>query len=89
MCSPFGYGLTDEETRFISMLRRVRPLAEAVASLERQTLTHTESPVSFLAYGWFYGPGTSYDPEAPFDRHSQGTMPIVAPVPGLIRSSIA
>jgi nucleoside-diphosphate-sugar epimerase len=39
MCSPFGSGLTDEETPlYLDACAPVRALAQAVASLERQTL---------------------------------------------------
>ncbi|MDB5873630.1 MAG: short chain dehydrogenase family protein [Ramlibacter sp.] len=79
MCSPFGGGLTDEETPlYLDAPAAVRALAEAVASLERQTLGASGMSGTVLRYGWFYGPGTSYDPEGSIPRAiRQGTMPIV------------
>jgi nucleoside-diphosphate-sugar epimerase len=76
MCSPFGSGLTDEETPlYLDASPPVRDLAEAVASLERQTL---DARGMVLRYGWFYGPGTSYDPEGSIPLAIRaGTMPIV------------
>jgi len=79
MCSPFGSGLTDEETPlYLDARPAVRALAEAIASLERQTLDASGMIGAVLRYGWFYGPGTSYEPEGTIPtalRH--GTMPIV------------
>jgi nucleoside-diphosphate-sugar epimerase len=64
MCSPFGGGLTDEETPlYLDAPPGLRPLADAVASLERQTLDADAMSAVVLRYGWFYGPGTSYDVE--------------------------
>ncbi|MEO8628337.1 MAG: NAD-dependent epimerase/dehydratase family protein [Betaproteobacteria bacterium] len=69
MCSPSGPGLTDEETPlYLDASPAVRPLAEAVASLERQTLDANGMSGTVLRYGWFYGPGTSYDPEGSIPR---------------------
>jgi nucleoside-diphosphate-sugar epimerase len=80
MCSPHGSGLTDEETPLhLDAPAAVRALAEAVASLERQTLGATGMSGTVLRYGWFYGPGTSYDPEGTIPSAiRKGTMPIVA-----------
>jgi nucleoside-diphosphate-sugar epimerase len=80
MCSPFGRGLTDEQTPlYLDAPAAVRALAEAVASLERQTLDAGNGMSGIvLRYGWFYGPGTSYDPEGTIPRAIRsGTMPIV------------
>ena len=79
MCSPFGSGLTDEETPlYLDAPPKVRALAKAIASLERQTLEATGMLSTFLRYGWFYGPGTSYDSEDSIPRAIRsGTMPIV------------
>jgi len=80
MCSPFGSGLTDEETPlYLDSRPAVRALAEAIASLERQTLDAKNGMSgTVLRYGWFYGPGTSYDPEGTIPRAiCTGTMPIV------------
>ena len=79
MCTPFGNGLTDEETPlYLDAPPAVRPLAEAVASLEHQTLNAEGMSGIVLRYGWFYGPGTSYDPEEFIPRSIRaGTMPVV------------
>jgi len=79
MCSPFGSGLTDEETPlYLDAPPAVRALADAVASLERQTLGANGMSATVLRYGWFYGPGTSYDPEGTIPTAiRKGTMPIV------------
>ena len=78
MCSPSGSGLTDEETPlYLDSPPAVRALAEAVASLERQTMDCGMSG-TVLRYGWFYGPGTSYDPQGAIPTAiRKGTMPIV------------
>jgi nucleoside-diphosphate-sugar epimerase len=79
MCSPFGSGLTDEETPlYLDACAPVRALAEAVGSLERQTLEANGMSGIVLRYGWFYGPGTSYDPQDSIPSALRnGTMPIV------------
>jgi nucleoside-diphosphate-sugar epimerase len=79
MCSPSGSGLTDEETPlYLDAPAAVRALVEAIASLERQTLDANGMSGTVLRYGWFYGPGTSYDPEGTIPRAIRaGTMPIV------------
>jgi nucleoside-diphosphate-sugar epimerase len=79
VCSPSGSGLTDEETPlYLDAPPAVRALAEAVASLERQTLDAHGMSGTVLRYGWFYGPGTSYDPEGSIPTAIRnGTMPIV------------
>jgi nucleoside-diphosphate-sugar epimerase len=79
MCSPLGSGLTDEETPLhLDAPAGVRPLAEAIASLERQTLGASPMSTAVLRYGWFYGPGTSYDPQGSIPTAIRnGTMPIV------------
>jgi nucleoside-diphosphate-sugar epimerase len=79
MCSPFGSGLTDEETPlYLEARPAVRALAEAVASLERQTLDAKSMSGTVLRYGWFYGPGTSYDPDGTIPTAiRKGTMPVV------------
>jgi nucleoside-diphosphate-sugar epimerase len=79
MCSPFVRGLTDEETPlYLDSPPAVRGLAEAVASLERQTLEANGMSSTVLRYGWFYGPGTSYDPQNSIPLAiGAGTMPIV------------
>ncbi len=79
MCSPHGSGLTDEETPLhLDAPTAVRGLAQAVASLERQALEADGMAGTVLRYGWFYGPGTSYDPEGSIPMAIRnGTMPIV------------
>ena len=79
ICSPSGSGLTDEETPiYLDSPPAVRALAEAVASLEHQTFEANGLSGTVLRYGWFYGPGTSYDPEGTIPTAiRKGTMPIV------------
>jgi nucleoside-diphosphate-sugar epimerase len=52
---------------------------DAVASLERQTLDPKNGMSgTVLRYGWFYGPGTSYDPQGTIPSAIRaGTLPIV------------
>ncbi|HET7366477.1 MAG TPA: NAD(P)-dependent oxidoreductase [Burkholderiales bacterium] len=79
MCSPAGSGLTDEETPlYLDAPPAVRALAEAVASLEQQTLNARGVSGTVLRYGWFYGPGTSWDPDGFIPRAiREATYPIV------------
>jgi nucleoside-diphosphate-sugar epimerase len=79
MCSPFGSGLTDEETPlYLDATPPIRDLADAIASLEEQTLHARGVSGLVLRYGWFYGPGTSYDLDGTIPRAIRaGTMPIV------------
>jgi nucleoside-diphosphate-sugar epimerase len=79
MCSPLGGGLTDEDTPLhLDAPAGVRALAEAIASLEGQTLNAGAMSGTVLRYGWFYGPGTSYDPQGTIPTAIRaGTMPIV------------
>jgi 2-alkyl-3-oxoalkanoate reductase len=79
ICSPRGEGLTDEQTPlYLDAPPAIRPLAESVASLERQTLEADGMAGIVLRYGWFYGPGTNYDPEDVIPRAiRKGRMPIV------------
>ena len=79
ICSPTGSGLTNEETPiYLGAASPVRPLAEAVASLERQTLEAGGMSGTVLRYGWFYGPGTIYDPQDSIPTAiRQGKMPVV------------
>jgi len=79
MCSPSGSGLTDEETPlYLDAPAAVRALAEAIASLEQQTLNASGMSGTVLRYGWFYGPGTSWDPDGFIPRAIRaGTYPIV------------
>lgn len=79
ICSPAGTGLTDEETPlYLDAPESIRPLAKAVASLERQTVDAEGMEGIVLRYGWFYGPGTNYDPAGPIPRAiRKGKMAIV------------
>jgi nucleoside-diphosphate-sugar epimerase len=79
VCSPSGSGLTNEETPlYLDSPPALRALVEAVASLERQTLDAGGMSGTVLRYGWFYGPGTNYDPEGSIPvAIRKGTMPIV------------
>ena len=79
LCTPAGSGLTDEETPlYLDSPPAVRALAEAVASLERQTLEAPGLSGTVLRYGWFYGPGTTYDPQGAIPSAiRKGTLPIV------------
>ena len=79
MCSPLGSGLTDEDTPlYLDSPASVRALAEAVASLEHQTLNADGMSGTVLRYGWFYGPGTSWDPDGFIPRAiREGAYPIV------------
>jgi len=85
MCSPSGGGLTDEETPlYLDSPPAARALAQAVASLERQTLEAKSMSGTVLRYGWFYGPGTSYDPQGAIPTAIRnGTMPIVGAGAGI------
>jgi nucleoside-diphosphate-sugar epimerase len=85
MCSPFGTGLTNEDTPlYLDAPPAVRALAEAIASLEAQTLGARGLSGTVLRYGWFYGPGTSYDPEGTIPSALRsGTLPIVGTGAGI------
>jgi nucleoside-diphosphate-sugar epimerase len=78
VCSPAGKGLTDEATPlYLDSPPALRPLVESVASLERQTLESGMNGI-VLRYGWFYGPGTNYDPAGVIPGAiRKGRMPIV------------
>ncbi len=56
-------GLTHENTRLLlDGGLAFRPLVDAVAEMERLTLSTPGIAGLVLRYGWFYGPGTNYDP---------------------------
>jgi nucleoside-diphosphate-sugar epimerase len=76
VCSPSGSGLTDEATPlYLDAPPAVRALVEAVASLEHQTL---EVGGTVLRYGWFFGSGTSWDPQGAIPRAiREGNYPLV------------
>lgn len=78
ICSPVGAALTDEQTPLhLQGAGAVGQLAQAVAELERRTLeSGLESVV--LRYGWFYGPGTNFDPADSIPAAiRKGRMPLV------------
>jgi len=79
ICSTSGSGVTDEKTPLhLNASPAVRTFAEAVASLEQQTLEASGMAGTVLRYGWFYGPGTSYDPEGAIPTAIRtGNYPIV------------
>lgn len=79
VCSPRGSRLTDEQTPlYLDAPSGVLPLAQAVASLESQTLAENGMSGTVLRYGWFYGHGTSYDPQGTIPNAIRaGTMPLV------------
>jgi len=85
VCSPSGSGLTDEATPlYLDAPPAVRVLVEAVASLERQTLDAHGMSGTVLRYGWFYGPGTSYDPQGSIPTAlRKGAMPVVGDGAGI------
>jgi 2-alkyl-3-oxoalkanoate reductase len=69
ICSPKGVGLTDESTPlYLDSSPAIRPLAHAVSELEQQTLAAHQMESVVLRYGWFYGPGTNYDPNDSIPR---------------------
>jgi len=62
LCTPHGEGLTDEATPlYTDSGPAIKPLADAIASLEQQTQRATGLTGQVLRYGWFYGPGTNFD----------------------------
>src|SRR4051794_34340018 len=79
VCSPLGNGLTDEDTPlYFDAPPAVRALVQAIASLEEQTLNAQGMSGTVLRYGWFYGPGTSWDPDGFIPRAIRaGAYPIV------------
>jgi len=78
ICRPVGDGLTDEDTPLhLDSSAAIRPLAEAVSEMEQRTLQSAMEGI-VLRYGWFYGPGTNYDPSDAIPRAiKKGRMPIV------------
>jgi len=63
ICTPVRDGLTDETTPlYLDAPEAVRPLAQSVAALEEQSIHCSGMEGVVLRYGWFYGPGTNYDP---------------------------
>ena len=85
VCSPHGSGLTDEDTSlYLHSPPALRALVEAVASLERQTLNADGMSGTVLRYGWFLGPGTTYEAKGTIPiAIRKGTMPIVGSGAGM------
>jgi nucleoside-diphosphate-sugar epimerase len=79
ICSPAGDGVTNEATPlYLDAPEAIRPLAEAIAELEKRTLQADGIEGVVLRYGWFYGPGTNYDPAGPIPRSvRKGRAPVV------------
>ena len=79
ICTPVKEGLTNEDTPlYHEASPAIRRLAEAVAELEDQTIRCGGMHGIVLRYGWFYGPGTNYDPGDAIPRAiRKGRMPIV------------
>jgi len=79
ICKPVASGLTDESSPlYLDAPDAIRPLAQAVAELEQRTLEAEGLEGVVLRYGWFYGPGTNFDPADAIPRAiKKGRMPIV------------
>ncbi len=79
VCAPLPTGLATEETPlYLDGPGQIGPLARAVAELESRTLNAEGMEGVVLRYGWFYGPGTNYDPADAIPRAiRKGKMPIV------------
>jgi nucleoside-diphosphate-sugar epimerase len=79
ICTPVKDGLTDEDTPlYLDAPPAIRPLAQAVSELEDQTVHCSDMAGVVLRYGWFYGPGTNFDPSDAIPRAiKSGRMPIV------------
>lgn len=80
ICNPVEGGLTDEDTPLYlaAPQETVRRLAQSVAELEEQTIHRSGMDGIVLRYGWFYGPGTNYDPAGTIPRAiKKGRMSIV------------
>lgn len=79
ICTPVESGLTDEDTPLhLDAAPAIRPLAQSIAELEAQTLHRSGLQGVVLRYGWFYGPGTNYEPGGVIPRAIQrGRMAIV------------
>lgn len=79
ICTPVESGLTDENTPlYLDAPPAIQPLAQAVADMEGQTLHCRGMEGIVLRYGWFYGPGTNFDPADAIPRAiKKGRMPIV------------
>lgn len=78
VCTPQESVLTDETTPlYLSAGPQIRPLVESIAELESRTLA-SGMLATVLRYGWFYGPGTNYDPSGSIPRAiKRSLMPVV------------
>ncbi|MGC1174576.1 NAD-dependent epimerase/dehydratase family protein [Polaromonas sp.] len=79
ICTPVKSGLTDESTPlYLDAPLAIQPLAHAVAEMETRTVHCNGLEGIVLRYGWFYGPGTNYDPSDAIPLAiKKGRMPIV------------
>ena len=79
ICTPVENGLTDEDTPlYLGAPPAIRPLAQSIAELEEQSLHRSGLEGVVLRYGWFYGPGTNYDPDGVIPRAiRRGRMAVV------------
>lgn len=79
ICTPVKDRLTDEESPlYFDAPQSIRSLAQAVSELEDQTIYCDGMEGVVLRYGWFYGPGTNYDPADAIPRAlKKGRMPII------------
>jgi 2-alkyl-3-oxoalkanoate reductase len=79
ICKPVASGLTDEASPlYLDAPEAIRSLAHAVAEMEQSTLEVEGIEGVVLRYGWFYGPGTNFDPADAIPRAiKKGRMPIV------------
>ena len=80
ICNPVEGGLTDEDTPLYLTAPHepIRRLAQSVSELEQQTIHRSGMDGIVLRYGWFYGPGTNFDPADTIPRAiKQGRMRIV------------
>lgn len=78
ICTPIANRLTQEHTPlYLDAPPGVRPLAHAVSDMEQRTLDGGGMEGVVLRYGWFYGPGTNYDPADAIPRAiKRGRMPL-------------
>ena len=79
VCTPKGDGLADESSPlYLDAPEAIRPVVEAVADLERQTLSAEGIEGIVLRYGHFYGPHTLYAPGGSIaDSIREGQMPVI------------
>jgi nucleoside-diphosphate-sugar epimerase len=64
-----GAGLADEGVPLhLDAPPAMRPLIDSIATLEGETLGAAGMSGTVLRYGWFYGPGTNFDPDGATGR---------------------